>query len=93
PRLRPHEAQGDRAKGRDGQQRTGERHGDGRVDTLRPQCMQDQVVGDFVIIPRVTIKSDEPIFIDGMAYSELKQQFSTPVFDLDTDGLIKLLRH
>ena len=56
-------------------------------------AVQDQVVGDFVIIPRVTIKSDEPIFIDGMAYSELKQQFSTPVFDLDTDGLIKLLRH
>ncbi len=48
----------------------------------------DQAVGDFVIIPRVTIKSDEPIFIDGMSYDELKTRFPLPVYDLDTDGLI-----
>lgn len=52
----------------------------------------DRVGGDFVIIPRVTIKSDEPIFIDGMAYDDLKSRFAVPVFDLDTDGLIKLLQ-
>ena len=52
----------------------------------------DRVVGDFVIIPRVTIKSDEPIFIDGMAYDDLKSRFAVPVFDLDTEGLIKLLQ-
>ncbi len=52
----------------------------------------DRVGGDFVIIPRVTIKSDEPIFIDGMAYDDLKSRFAVPVFDLDTEGLIKLLQ-
>ena len=52
----------------------------------------DRVVGDFVIIPRVTIKSDEPIFIDGMAYDDLKSRFAVPVFDLDTEGLIKLIQ-
>ena len=52
----------------------------------------DRVGGDFVIIPRVTIKSDEPIFIDGMAYDDLKSRFAVPVFDLETEGLIKLLQ-
>lgn len=56
-------------------------------------AVRDRVVGDFVIIPRVTIKSDEPIFIDGMAYDEVKSGFPVPVYDLDTDGLIKLLQH
>jgi putative radical SAM enzyme (TIGR03279 family) len=51
----------------------------------------DQAVGDFVIIPRVTIKSDEPIFIDGMSYDELKTRFPLPVYDLDTDGLLRML--
>lgn len=54
-------------------------------------AVADQAVGDFVIIPRVTIKSDEPIFIDGMAYEDLKAQFPLPVYDLDTDGLISFL--
>ncbi|MBX7055117.1 MAG: DUF512 domain-containing protein [Pyrinomonadaceae bacterium] len=56
-------------------------------------AVSGSVVGDFVIIPRVTIKSDEPIFIDGMSYEEVKSGFPVPVFDLDTDGLIKLLQN
>ncbi|MFZ1700843.1 MAG: DUF512 domain-containing protein [Pyrinomonadaceae bacterium] len=54
-------------------------------------AVRDKIVGDFVIIPKATIKSDEPIFIDGMKCEELKNQFSVPVFDLDTNGLISLL--
>lgn len=54
-------------------------------------AMKDKVVGDFVIIPRVTIKSDEPIFLDGMTYEELKAQFDVPVYDLDAAGLIEFL--
>jgi putative radical SAM enzyme (TIGR03279 family) len=54
-------------------------------------AMRDEVVGDFVIIPRVTIKSDEPIFLDGMTYDELKAQFDVPVYDLDTAGLVEFL--
>ena len=55
-------------------------------------AMKDRIVGDFVVIPRVTIKSDEPIFLDGMMYGELKSRFGVPVFDLDTDGLLDFLR-
>jgi putative radical SAM enzyme (TIGR03279 family) len=54
-------------------------------------AVRDQITGDFVIIPKVTIKSDEPIFIDGMPYDELKARFDMPVYDLDTSGLIGLL--
>jgi len=54
-------------------------------------AVRDKVVGDFALIPRVTIKSDEPIFIDGMSYDELKRQFAVPVYDLDLDGLIEML--
>lgn len=54
-------------------------------------AVADDVVGEFVIIPRVTIKSDEPIFIDGMQYSDLRDRFPMPVYDLDTDGLIDWL--
>jgi putative radical SAM enzyme (TIGR03279 family) len=55
-------------------------------------AMKDKILGDFVIIPRVTIKSDEPIFLDGMTYDDLKSQFNVPLYDLDTDGLIQFLR-
>jgi len=54
-------------------------------------AMKDKIVGDFVTIPTVTIKSDEPIFLDGMTYDDLKRQFSVPVYDVDTDGLIEML--
>lgn len=54
-------------------------------------AVRDQIVGDFVIIPKITIKSDEPIFIDGMAYDELRGQFPVPVYDLDLAGLIDFL--
>lgn len=53
--------------------------------------VRDGIKGDFAIIPKVTIKSDEPIFLDGMSYEQLKQNFPVPVYDLDTDGLIAFL--
>jgi NifB/MoaA-like Fe-S oxidoreductase len=53
--------------------------------------VRDKIVGDFVTIPRVTIKSDEPIFLDGMSYDELKRQFPAPIYDFDIDGLITFL--
>jgi putative radical SAM enzyme (TIGR03279 family) len=50
-----------------------------------------RIEGDFVIIPKHTIKSDEPILLDGMSLEELKSVFDVPLYDLDTDGLINLL--
>jgi len=54
-------------------------------------AVADQVKGEFAIIPKHTIKSDEPIMIDGMSHEELKQRFPLPLIDLDMDGLIELL--
>lgn len=54
-------------------------------------AVKDQIVGDFVVIPRATIKSDEPIFLDGMSYDTLKAAFRVPVYDVDTNALIELL--
>lgn len=51
----------------------------------------DQISGDFAVIPKITIKSDEPIFLDGMTYDDLKSRFPVPVYDVDIDGLIDLL--
>jgi len=56
-------------------------------------AMKTQIVGDFVVIPRVTIKSDEPIFLDGMSYERLKADFGLPVFDVDMESLIEMLRN
>ena len=55
------------------------------------RAVVDKIKGDFVIIPKHTIKSDEPILIDGMSFDELKSIFPVPVYDLDTDGLITFL--
>jgi putative radical SAM enzyme (TIGR03279 family) len=44
---------------------------------------RDQVVGEFAIIPRVTLKSDEPVMLDGMQFEELQQQFKVPLYAFD----------
>ncbi|MFN6963919.1 MAG: DUF512 domain-containing protein [Pyrinomonadaceae bacterium] len=53
--------------------------------------VRDKIAGDFVVIPKHTIKSDEPILLDGMTFDELKAAFSVPIYDLDLDGLIAFL--
>jgi NifB/MoaA-like Fe-S oxidoreductase len=53
---------------------------------------REQVRGDFVIIPRVTLKSDEPIFLDGLRFEELERQFDVPVHALDFDQLASFLQ-
>jgi putative radical SAM enzyme (TIGR03279 family) len=51
-------------------------------------AVRDQIEGDFAIIPKNTIKSDEPIFLDGMTFDDLKRQFPVPVYALDILDLI-----
>lgn len=53
--------------------------------------VMDEIEGDFVIIPKHTIKSDEPILLDGMMFEELRARFSVPIYDLDLYGLIEFL--
>ncbi|MBA3350877.1 MAG: DUF512 domain-containing protein [Blastocatellia bacterium] len=53
--------------------------------------IKDEIKGEFVIIPKHTIKSDEPILLDGMSYENLRASLQKPVYDLDVDGLINFL--
>ncbi len=54
-------------------------------------AIRDKIEGDFVIIPKHTIKSDEPILLDGMSFDELKANFHVPVYDFDTEELLKFI--
>ncbi|MCY7375652.1 MAG: DUF512 domain-containing protein [Pyrinomonadaceae bacterium] len=54
-------------------------------------AVKDKIEGDFVVIPKHTIKSDEPILLDGMNFDELKAQFDVPVYDFDTEDLLKFI--
>ena len=54
--------------------------------------VRDQIKGDFVVIPKNTIKSDEPILLDGMTFDELKAQFDVPIYDLDLKEFIEFVR-
>lgn len=55
--------------------------------------VMDEIKGDFVVIPKHTIKSDEPILLDGMTFEELRSKFPVPIYDLDSQGLIDFLSH
>jgi putative radical SAM enzyme (TIGR03279 family) len=44
---------------------------------------QKEIQGDFVIIPRTTLKSDEEILLDGMTLTELKEHLGLPVLPFD----------
>ena len=52
-------------------------------------AVKDQIKGDFVIIPKHTIKSDEPILLDGMLFDDLKAQFNVPIYDMDVQEFIR----
>ena len=41
------------------------------------------VRGKFAIIPRVVLKSDEPLMLDGVRFEELQRQFEVPFFAYD----------
>ncbi len=46
-------------------------------------AVKDKIEGDFVIIPKHTIKSDEPVLIDGMTFEQLQNEFPVPILPLD----------
>jgi NifB/MoaA-like Fe-S oxidoreductase len=50
-----------------------------------------QVTGDFAIIPRVALKSDEPILLDGMRFEEVRQEFPVPLHAFDSAELTSFL--
>jgi putative radical SAM enzyme (TIGR03279 family) len=50
-----------------------------------------QVSGDFVIIPRVALKSDDPVMLDGMRFEDLKKEFGVPVYAHDLESLSRAI--
>jgi putative radical SAM enzyme (TIGR03279 family) len=52
---------------------------------------REQVRGDFVIMPRVALKSDEPVMLDGMRFEDLQRQFEVPLHAFDFAGLAEML--
>ncbi len=52
-------------------------------------AVKEKIKGDFAVIPKHTIKSDEPIFLDGMSFDELKSKFNVPIYPFDVQDLIK----
>jgi putative radical SAM enzyme (TIGR03279 family) len=50
-----------------------------------------QVRGEFVIIPKQTLKSDEEIMLDGMTLAKLGAEFGIPVYPADLDSFAGLL--
>ena len=54
-------------------------------------AMRDQVQGDFAVMPRVALKSDEPIMLDGMHFKDLESRFDVPLFAFDFAALAEAL--
>src|SRR5712671_3374100 len=54
---------------------------------------RERVRGDFAIIPKVALKSDEPIMLDGMSFAELQGQFSIPIYALDFPAFAGMVKH
>ncbi len=54
--------------------------------------VRDQIDGDFVVIPKSVLKSDEEIMLDGMTLEKLREQIGRPIHPLDTKSLQSFLR-
>jgi NifB/MoaA-like Fe-S oxidoreductase len=46
-------------------------------------AVKDKIIGEFAVVPKTVIKSDEPILLDGMKYDDLKAQLDVPIYDMD----------
>lgn len=52
---------------------------------------RNRVKGEFAVIPRVALKGDEPVMLDGMRFEELQGQFDVPLYALDFNGFARML--
>ena len=50
-----------------------------------------RVRGEFAIIPRVALKGDEPVMLDGVRFEELQSRFNVPLYALDFNGFAQML--
>jgi NifB/MoaA-like Fe-S oxidoreductase len=52
---------------------------------------RERISGEFVIIPRSTLKSDEEIMLDGMTLQELTLKLGLPVYPFDLKSFAQFL--
>jgi putative radical SAM enzyme (TIGR03279 family) len=52
---------------------------------------RDRVQGEFAIIPRVALKSDEPVMLDGVRFEEVQKEFAVPLYAFDFASLASAL--
>ena len=52
---------------------------------------RQNVSGDFVIIPKVALKSDEPVMLDGLRLEELRKEFDVPLYACDFPDLVSMI--
>src|SRR5229473_3537582 len=52
---------------------------------------RDRVRGEFAIIPRVALKSDEPVMLDGLRFEEVQKEFAVPLYAFDFASLASAL--
>jgi NifB/MoaA-like Fe-S oxidoreductase len=48
---------------------------------------RDQVRGEFAIVPRAALKSDEPIMLDGLHFEAVQKEFTVPLYAFDFAAL------
>jgi putative radical SAM enzyme (TIGR03279 family) len=54
---------------------------------------KDRITGDFVILPKTTLKSDEEIMLDGMTLAQLQTRLGLPVYAFDLKSFAQFLSH
>jgi putative radical SAM enzyme (TIGR03279 family) len=56
-------------------------------------AVKDKIEGDFAVIPQHTIKSDEPVLLDGMTFDELQAKFDLPIYPLDLKTFLEFVKN
>lgn len=52
---------------------------------------RESIRGDFVIVPKTTLKSDEEIMLDGMTLETLRERLGLPIHPVDLKGFANLI--
>ena len=52
---------------------------------------QDRIQGDFLLVPKQVLKSDEDIMLDGMTLRELHMKLGLPIHTVDIDSFFSFL--
>ena len=53
--------------------------------------VRDQLTGDFVVLPRQMLKSDEDVMLDGMKLEDLRQALDMPVYSADLTNITAVI--